>query len=629
MTASEDILALMTPLTSKEELQDWILVHLGFELPDTVVSRFADSSPLDFVWEAYQSIVQGKPLSMMALAGRDSAKTVGLSIIDLLAFLHDKRDTVHVAMTSEQAKRAKAYLEGYTGKISLLKQAITKQNEKQIKIKIDNEEVGMEILPATPKAVQGAHCSLLTFDELASSMEPNNVRAIKDASGIVGTSRTGKAAVVIKITSRQAGYSLAEQEIRLGKTKIRKWTTFENTEKCSDERSGTVPTPLMVNHLKGEQYTIDEFRNLEPAKQDGFYKTDSTFDKCRQCPLASICQGDLKKQKSKSALLRKIDDVVTKIEAAGSWDWALAQIMSLKPSTEGLIYWEFDRRIHVPGWDAMWEVLTQEKPTRPVNREMFIRELKKRRAVFYAGLDWGFNPSPSVVVVMAVDRRGFMYVVEAVARIKVNDPEFIESVVRNDMQPRYNVQMWCPDLANGSGRDLLKQAGVPVTDDIDKTIMLGVNLVKGCLRVPGGNGKTRILLAPDLDQGLPRTTEGPIDSIYDEFELYHKKTDAAGRVLDMDNPDDGYDHFLDALRYMIYWLIGRGRAEVAFGGADYGPSPGNPFQARDTSTPTNVPSAHELLRQQGISFEDNSEEPSGDLDDGKPPEAGGPIWRWT
>jgi hypothetical protein len=260
---------------------------------------------------------------------------------------------------------------------------------------------------------------------------------------------------------------------------------------------------------------------------------------------------------------------------------------------------------------------------------MFVRELKKRRAVFYAGLDWGFNPSPSTVVVLAVDRRGFMYVLEAVARIKMNDPEFIETVVRNDIQPRYNIQMWCPDLANASGRDILKQAGVPVTDDIDKSIMLGVNLVKGCLRVPGTNGKARILLAPDLDKGLPRTTEGPIDSIYDEFELYHKKTDSAGRVMDMDKPEDGYDHFLDALRYVIYWLIGRGRADIAFA-SDYESGPGNPFQANEKTKSTNIPSPQELLRQQGISFEDNSDLNTGDQeDDGKPPEAGGPMWKWT
>jgi hypothetical protein len=212
----------------------------------------------------------------------------------------------------------------------------------------------------------------------------------------------------------------------------------------------------------------------------------------------------------------------------------------------------------------------------------------------------------------------------------MNDPEFIESVIRQDLQPRYDVQMWCPDLANASGRDILKGVA-PTTDEIDKRIAFGVNLVKGCLRVPGQNGATRIFFAPDLDVGLPMAVSGsiedggkgrPIESIFEEFELYHKKTDKAGRVLDMEDPHDSFNHFLDALRYTIYWLVGRMRATMP--GAES-------VQSQELTKATNIPSNTDILRDKGIPFIDNRAEVPAQPGIGPvgPGEAGGALWTWT
>lgn len=623
MSDNQELELLMTRLDSKEELQQWILGHLYFELPDQKVSRFANSSPLDFAWICYEAMLLKKPLTILSLSGRDSGKTLALSVIDMLAITHFKRDVLHVAMSRDQGNRAKYYIQQFNGKNPVLQNAVITENSKTLKYNIDGEEVGIEIIPANPKAVQGAHGSVLSFDELASSMQPENVRAIKDASGIVGSSKDGAPAIVIKITSRQAGHSLAEQDVKNGKIKVISWTIFENTERCPDERSGIIPTPLYINNSKGEVLLPEEFEKIAHENKAGFEYIDSTFDKCRNCPIASLCFGDAKKQECTSVTLRKIDDVIVKHEAGGSQDWSNAQLMSLKPSTEGVIYWEYDRKKHVPGWNVMWERLTGQKTESPINRNMFIQELKRRGALFYGGIDWGFNPSPSIAIVMAVDKRGFMYVVEAVARIKLNDPAFINDIIVNDLQPEYDVQMWCPDLANASGRDILKQSGVPTTDDIDKRIMLGVNLVKSCLRPPGMNGETRIMLAPDLDKNMPKTPNGEISSIYDEFDLYHKNVDAAGRVKDMLDPADEYDHFMDALRYLIYWLIGRQRATLSFGETDFTNPLSTPGQKTDTQT--NVPTNKDLLRQQGIHFMEGE----GTDEETSTTEATGAVWRWT
>jgi hypothetical protein len=253
--------------------------------------------------------------------------------------------------------------------------------------------------------------------------------------------------VIAKITSRQSGYTLAEEELRdaaKSGLKILKWTTLDATEKCADWRSGTTKLPLWLNPLVEDRYTEAEFKLISPIKQEGFLLSTDTFDKCKDCPLVPFCQGDLKKQKSKSLLLRTIDDVIQKIRLAGSWDWAVAQIMSLRPSSEGLVYFEFDRQLHVPGWNKMWESLTGAE-RKDVTRDEFVAELKRRGCQFYAGMDWGWS-SPSTCVVVAIDSREMVYVIDAIGRRLTPDPEFIE-MLRQGIHKKYDIQMYCPDLA--------------------------------------------------------------------------------------------------------------------------------------------------------------------------------------
>jgi hypothetical protein len=616
---------LMVPCEDKEHLHAWIEFYLGLDFPDQIVSRFSNSSPMDFIWEAYDAIINGKPLAMMGLAGRESLKTLGLSVIDLLAFLHDKRDAAHIAMTRQQGMRARAYLEQFINKIPPVRDAISKQNNSELKLKIDNQDVGIEILPATPKAVQGAHVAFLSFDELASSMEPNNVKAVRDAHGIVGTSREGKPGVTVKITSRQSGHSLAEQEIRNVKEtglQIRRWTTLDATERCPDERSGTKPLPLWVNIIKGEKYTEDEFRQIPDARRDGFELTTDTREKCFTCPLAVYCQGDLKKVNSKSKLLRKIDDVINKIRLSSSHEWALAQIMSLKPSTQGLIYFEFQRDVHMKDWTEMWEILTREKAPGPITKEMWVAKAKAAGVRFYAGVDFGWT-HPTTCVVVGVDKRDNVYVVEAIGRVQMKDADFAE-LLKQTVFPAYEIEMFCPDSEDPAGIQDFRDADLPVTQ-IDKTagsVKRGINKVKGLLRVPGTNRDAKIFFSKDLDVKDPAYDT----NIIDELEMYHKKMDVAGTVKDDDDPEKEFDDFLDALRYVIYWLFaGTGKAVWAGGLANSGT--GSVLeQAVQQHNLTYVDNRDILDAEGRVKSPKKDDDPEGGS---TPPAGGGMTWSWT
>ncbi|MEM4726215.1 MAG: LAGLIDADG family homing endonuclease, partial [Nitrososphaerales archaeon] len=97
------------------------------------------------------------------------------------------------------------------------------------------------------------------------------------------------------------------------------------------------------------------------------------YEGCAKCPLFSICLTDAKKQTSKSPMLKTLDELIQKVRAEGP-EWALAQLMNLKPSVEGIIYREFDEKIHVKTWNEMWYILTGKEFPGHCTHDIFVKK---------------------------------------------------------------------------------------------------------------------------------------------------------------------------------------------------------------------------------------------------------------
>lgn len=618
---------LTTEIKDKEHLQNWIEYFVGFRMPDCKLMDHSTSTPLDFIWESYQAMQRGESLHITAIAGRDSGKTVALSIIDLLALI-DGRDVAHLGMIRTQAQRAKDYLEQIINRNPVLKKRVVKQNSTEIKLKIADDIVGIETLTMSVKAVQGKHVSCLSMDEIGSSLDPVNLKAYRDAAGMPGNSKSGKSALVLKISSRQSGFSLVEKAIQdAPKTgeQIRFWTTLDCTERCDDKRSGTEDLPLWINIKRGEKYDDQEFGRLPANQKEGFVRTTLTKKNCKSCPLAAYCGGKLRHQTSTSPLLRKIDDVVGKINASGaSTNWVLSQLMSMQPSTESLVYHEFSPEIHVRSYPQLFEILTGIQAPPTIDRQQFILELKRRGCQFYAGIDFGYA-SPAVVTVVAVDGKDRVYVVESFAAIRKNDDEFAE-IVATEIEPKYGVQMYVADSESPSGISLLRSRNLPVSEAIKGagSVRTGLNVVKAMLRMAGTNNETRIYFCPELQQSNLPNTPGLIE----EFGLYQWSTDAAGQILDDKPPMKGSDHHCDSLRYVLSWLFGKTKAQATFA---------TPYEP---TVETNNLYGPDLIRAQGLYVNDNRDQfdsqgrpkkkpGDDDPDDGGGSAGGGLVIAWT
>jgi phage terminase large subunit len=608
LTIEQERKMFLTPCKNRNEVKAWIKRYLGLELPDVTVSRFADTNPLDVVYEVYEICVlrknPNKIKELLYVAGRGSGKTLGMAIAELMVLLHDKRDVVHVGAIQNQADRCYAYQKNflYSSRLKHIvspadlpeeQRILEKANMSHSVFNIGSDKASIEVLPCTLKAVNGPHVPLVVVDEI-DTVSGEGLKAFKDIAGMLD-SKGGKPQLRVGISTRKSRYGLMNKQIESMEASadksrvVRRWTAFEFSERCPDSRSGTKPIELWVNQERMEVLQEEDFLKKDKGKQKEYIKHDA-LDGCAHCPLFAICLTDAKKQTSSSPMLKSLEDIVQKVMSEGA-DWALAQLMNLKPSVEGIIYREFDEKTHVKDWNQMWLILTGKEYPGECTHDMFVRKCHELQIPCYAGIDWGFS-APNTVVYFFVDKRDNIYIVRCDGMTYISEPTWIH-YLKTKYNAIYRCQLYVPDAANQGAILEMQKAGLPVANQADKgQINTGVQTIKKFLRFPGNN-MPKMFFAKETTQ-----------HIVNEFGLYHYKVDAAG--LTTDTPDTEYDHWLDALRYAVTLLFGK-QAIVLGEALDFDTS----FKLQDTMGNYNrAPDAIEFAASRGLRFNSNEEDRS-------------------
>lgn len=545
----------LKPCKTKQELYKFIQHFFGLSLPDCTVSRYADTNPFQMIWDIYDICVnKNNPdniQEILCVAGRGSGKTLGMAILELLVMLHDQRDTCHVGAIMSQAKRCYDYQVKFmlNPKIKPLmdpshlpreKRILQKLNMEKSVFEVNNEQITLEVLPCTLKACNGPHVPLVVVDEI-DTVSGEGLKAFKEIAGMLD-SKNGKRAIRVGISTRKSRYGLMNQQIENAEEygiEVWRWTAFEFSERCPDSRSGKKRADYYIIQEDMECITPEEWELKDPKKQKEYEKV-TMYEKCGKCPLATICLGDAKKQTSKSPMLKPIDEMIKKVRGEGS-DWALAQLMNLKPSVEGIVYREFDERIHVKKWNDMWKQLTGEEFPGECDHDIFVKKCQQMGLSCYGGIDWGWS-NPSTVVYFYIDKQDNIYVVRADGMTYVSQPEWIHYLKMN-YHSKYRCQMYFPDIADPGAVQEMRKAGLPVASEVDKNINSGIQVIKKMLRTPG-SGDPKLFVAQETCQNLIQ-----------EFGMYHFKTDASGLITEV--PDTEHDHWLDALRYPLMMLLGK------------------------------------------------------------------------
>jgi hypothetical protein len=594
---------LLTPCKTRQECKNWVKYFLELDLPDVTVSRHASTNPLDVVWQIYDVCVnKNNPKNyqeILYVASRGSGKTLGAAIAEFMIMLHDQRDVAHVGAILQQAKRAYEYVQQFCVKPNVkdvIDPAGVPENQKILQkstmersvFNIDGQVVSMEVLPTTMKALNGVHVSLVSCDEL-DTLTGEGLRAIKEVAGMLDTKK-GKKPLRIGISTRKSKSGLMNKMMENAAKENRHvecWTALEFTERCPDERSGTVPTDYYINVDKGDVVTVEEFGRLDQSRQKDFFLDKGMYDKCKTCPVAVYCRGDAKKQTSSSNMLKTIDELNQKIRSEGH-EWAASQLFNLKPSSEGVIFKEFEEGVHVKSWNEMWNILTGKEFPGDCTHDMFVKKCLEMGLPCYGGIDWGWS-NPHTVVYMFVDHKENVYIVRCEGMTYISQPMWIHQI-KTKYHSKYRCQLYAPDLADKGSVLEMQKAGLPVANDINKPeINASIQTVKKFLRVPG---------MPVPKMFLAKETCGPL---IHEFGAYHYKLNAAGILTD--DPDDTDNHWIDALRYIMTVLFGK--TTIVLGeGLNFNTTEG--LQSRDGGF-NRMPTPYEYAMTQGIRM--NTEQP--------------------
>lgn len=398
----------------------------------------------------------------------------------------------------------------------------------------------------------GPHVPLVVVDEI-DTVSGEGLRAYKEISGMLDSKR-GRKPLRVGISTRKSRYGLMNQAIENAEKQgrhVRRWTAFEFTERCPDSRSGTQRQEYYVDQQSFDVRSPSEYEKLGEQRKKEYEKYEMYIG-CGKCPLAPICLGDAKNQVSESPMLKSIDELAQKVLSEGP-DWAMSQLMNLKPSVEGIIYKEFDERMHVKTWNQMWLSLTGKEFPGECNHDIFVKKCHNMGLPAYAGIDWGWS-NPHTLVVFFVDAKENIYVVRCDGMTYISRPTWMHHIKNKWHQP-YRIQLYFPDQADPGDAVEMRKLGLPTSTNTDKgNINTGIQIIKKWLKIPG-TAESKLFIAQETCQALIR-----------EFQLYHYKTDAAGQISD--TPDSEHDHWLDALRYPLTNLFGKNQIVLSSAGLD-------------------------------------------------------------
>lgn len=245
---------------------------------------------------------------------------------------------------------------------------------------------------------------------------------------------------------------------------------------------------------------------------------------CARCPLQEECAGKAKLRTPSDAGHVSIRDAIDMKRRVALTVWQ-SEMLCARPRRSDAVLPEFDARTHVTHALPSAETLT-----------------------FVAGMDFGFR-APTVILWGALDERGVLTIVDERVASGVVLDEHIAAIVHS--RPTSASQMW-PRLA-WIGVD---PAGNATNDQTGESSVLRLRkaglLVKSRrMGVTDSLNLLRARLAPAAG-GPTLFIDARCKHLIESLERYHYPTN---RPED-DTPvkGDGFDHAVDALRYLVHNL---------------------------------------------------------------------------
>lgn len=561
--------ALFVPCNTKEALRRWIRIYLGIDFPDSKIDPASTSSPMDTIWEIYSAALNNNRPDMseiMAYSSRDSYKTLGAAVLEVLMVVHGQRDVAHMAAIESQASKAQQYVKKAFNR-PYLRDYVTSKNERKIEIlHYYNKETGeqlslkewlaipigeqdnfeeisnyINIIICTVAGANSEHVPFMVIDEV--DVVPNP-EAYEEAKFIPASRKDkGQRAITLLTSTRKYSWALVQKELDAADETglvVRHWNILDVTERCPEERHKPNEPRVTLYRSDDTLKTLTEgdYELLDDVTKAKYVKQEA-FAGCKNCRIFAACQGRLTKQTDKSTLLKEIDHIINQFRKV-SVEKAKAQLLCWKPSEEGLVFGRFSREIHMKSAAQMAEMVTGEKHDPKLTKAQLIDIFKARGCQFVTGMDFGFTHNFACVT-MALDGRR-AYVVDVISAPELELAQKIE--LCQQRLTVYNPIIYA-DTAYPSDIKSFKKAGFSMRDWSKEkdSVTGGIEIVR--MKLMPAVGEPELYL---LKESAETNTEG-VSLLAHRMSHYHWKMDAAGKMLNI--PDDDDDDECDALRYAI------------------------------------------------------------------------------
>lgn len=368
---------------------------------------------------------------------------------------------------------------------------------------------------------------------------------------LIPSAINGKPAITLLTSTRKFSFGLVQREIDEATVDpnngqpslhIRHWNIIDMTERCPTSRHlPELPRiPIFVNDKTLRAVNQANYDLLDNETKKNWVKEEG-FEGClRNCSLFAACRGRLPNQQSTSKLLKPLADVVSKFKST-SPEMANAQLLCRKPSTEGLVYPNFNKEIHMlTAYQMARKILGANEPIpEKLDKPGLIQIMKDRQLPFGSGMDFGYTHNFAVVT-GALDGQNF-YGIDVIEVPELEDEQKVD--ICNGRIKHLNPTLF-PDPEAPSSIATFKRRGYRVKE-VNKyagSVVAGIEIIRRKL-MPSIGLPTLFFLKGD---------EG-CESVAKRFSTYHWKLDAAGRPTDI--PDEEADDSLDALRYAMLSLF--------------------------------------------------------------------------
>lgn len=525
-----------------EELWLWIRTFYRIELPRGHIMPDSNSSPLEWMWEAYNTyrLNKGNEIpGFIILSSRDSYKTLTEAMFAVLAMVHFGATIAHLAAIESQASKAIQYINSFMKMISPYLThhgiSIDSQNKRKIGIDSNGKIAYVNVIIATLTGTNSEHTNIMTIDEIDVVRFP---QAYEEARYIPMV-MNGQFPLRIKTSTRKFAFGLMEKELNNAANtgeKILRWNILDITEYCPPSRhKPELPKETRYVHpdLPLRNLSENEFKTLPEMEQNQFQKME-VHGGCARCPILPVCQMRLANRPKTDVgnLYKPIDFTIGQFKQT-SPDSARAQLLCWKPSQAGLVYPRFLDDTTVGNVYTLRQAYKNVTGIDDANANLYtlVQFLRLQNVQFYAGVDWGTTHAFAITVSCFVNNEWWI-----IDSYSVTNLEFDEMIrLAESVRDAYFPGKW---FADTSAPMFIKEFRARKMNCVDfkKDVKGGIEMVRRQIQDASGIRRLKVI-AHDRTEWL-----------LDGFRLHGFKLDSAGRPTE--EPDDGdYADIMDTMRY--------------------------------------------------------------------------------